>query len=60
MEIKDPRLAAARPPVAAPQAAPAPTPLVPESDGPTIATFTHLHDYLTYARGIGTMRSRSI
>ena len=31
----------------------APSPLVPESDAPKIAAFTHLHDYLIYARDIG-------
>ncbi|TLY21932.1 MAG: type IV pilus twitching motility protein PilT [Nitrospirae bacterium] len=33
--------------------APASAPLVPESDAPKIAAFTHLHDYLIYARDIG-------
>ncbi len=37
----------------APAVAPAPASLVPESDAPKIAAFTHLHDYLTYVRDIG-------
>src|SRR5207245_10335500 len=50
---KDPRPTPASTPVAAPKVDPAPSPLVPESDAPKIAAFTHLHDYLTYARDIG-------
>jgi twitching motility protein PilT len=41
------------PPAPAPAVASAPTPLVPESDAPRIAAFTHLHDYLIYVRDIG-------
>src|SRR6266540_185953 len=53
MESKAPRPTPAPPPVSTPKVDPAPTPLVPESDAPRIAAFTHLHDYLIYARDIG-------
>jgi twitching motility protein PilT len=53
MEIKAPRPTLAPPSVSAPKVDPAPTPLVAESDAPRISAFTHLHDYLTYARDIG-------
>lgn len=35
-----------------PRPTPAPTPLIPASDAPKIAAFTHMHDYLTYVRDI--------
>jgi len=50
---KDPRPTTAPPPVSTPKVDPAPSSLVPESDAPKIAAFTHLHDYLIYARDIG-------
>src|SRR5438128_554415 len=53
MGSKDPRPTPAPTPVSTPKVDPAPSPLVPESDAPKIAAFTHLHDYLTYARDIG-------
>jgi twitching motility protein PilT len=53
MESKVSRPTPAAPPGSTPKVDPAPTPLVPESDAPRIAAFTHLHDYLTYARDIG-------
>jgi len=53
MGSKDPRPTPAPTSVSTPKVDPAPSPLVPESDAPKIAAFTHLHDYLTYARDIG-------
>src|SRR5207245_11363685 len=50
---KDPRPTPAPTPVSAPKVDPAPSPLLPESDAPKLAAFTHLHDYLTHARAIG-------
>src|SRR5947208_2579981 len=54
MESKVSRQTPALPTAPAPKMAPAPAPLVPESDAPKIAAFTHLHDYLIYARDIGS------
>src|SRR5712691_11894182 len=53
MESKGPRPTPSPPPVSTPKVDSAPTPLVPESDAPRIAAFTHVHDYLIYARDIG-------
>src|SRR5438094_10224747 len=53
MGSKDPRPTPAPTPVSTPKVDPAPSPLVPESDAPKIAAFTHLRDYLTDARAIG-------
>src|SRR5439155_7063550 len=53
MESKVSRPTPASPKAPAPKMAPASAPLVPESDAPKIAAFTHLHDYLIYARDIG-------
>src|SRR5712691_9702203 len=53
MESKGPRPTPSPPPVSTPKVDSAPTSLVPESDAPRIAAFTHLHDYLIYVRDIG-------